>query len=391
MEKIKILIVDNNIAATDNLTILLQFENDFEVIGVSHTGEDGIEKFKQLKPDVVLMDRDLPDIKGFQATEAILEIDITAQVIIIGFGDSLPRKAIKAGATDYLISPISGDALVKAVRDAAKKGERRKNATGPLDPEDLIWIERNRRPQGKIISLYSGKGGVGCTLIATNLALALQSEETPCVLVDADLQYGDVTISFNMQAHYTIADIASQSEGLDEEFIQEILLSHESGLRVMAAPPRPEMADRIQAEVFSQILLTLKKLFAYVIVDTASYLDDIALAALEASDQIVIILTPDIPPIKNTRLFLDILDELGIPKENVMLILNKVKKGDQIKSEQVAENLGHDVVVEIPFDRAAVRNSINRGEPLFADQETHPLTKLMLELVQAVRERVVED
>ena len=385
MEKIKILVVDDNLTATDNLTRLLGFENDFEVVGQIHTGEEGVRSYKELAPDVVLMDRRLPEMNGYQATKEIIEIDPFAQVILMSIdpGTGQARRAIKCGATDYLIYPISPDFLVAAVREAAEKRDQ--------SPPPVSEPKPDRRPLGKIISLYSGKGGVGCTLIATNLSLALQSEETPCVLVDADLQYGDVHISFNMQAHYTIADIASQSEGLDEEFIQEILLSHESGLRVMAAPPRPEMADRIQAEVFSQILLTLKKLFAYVIVDTASYLDDIALAALEASDQIVTIITPDIPPIKNTRLFLDTLDELGIPKENVMLILNKVKKGDQIKSEQVAENLRHDVVVEIPFDRAAVRNSINRGEPLLTDQETHPLTKHILELVQAIRERVVEE
>jgi len=382
MENIKILIVNHNIIATDNLTKLLQFENDFEVVGRVHTGEEGVRSYEALAPDVVLMDHGLPEMNGFQVTEVILEIDPSAQVILIHIepGTDQARRAIKCGATDFLTSPISPDMLVSAIREAAKK---RVPILPPVEPKP------DRRPLGKIISLYSGKGGVGCTLIASNLALALQGEETPCVLVDADLQYGDVPISFNIQAHYTIADIAIQGEGLDEELIQEILLSHESGLRVMAAPPRPEMADSIQAEAFSQILLTLKRLFAYVIVDTASYLNDITLAALEASDLIVTVLTPDIPPIKNTRLFLDTLVELGIPKENVLLVLNKVKRGDQIKSEQVAQNLHHDVVVEIPFDRIAVRNSINRGEPLLTDQSTHPLTKPILDLVRTVRERMM--
>jgi pilus assembly protein CpaE len=383
MENIKILIVNHNITATDNLTKLLQFENDFEVIGQVHTGEEGVRSYEALAPDVVLMDHGLPEMNGFQATDVILEIDPSAQVILMYIepGTGQARRAIKCGATDFLTSPISPDMLVSSIREAAEKRV-------PILPP-VIEPMPDRRPLGKIISIYSGKGGVGCTLIASNLALALQSEETPCVLVDADLQYGDVPISFNLQAHFTIADIAIQSVGLDEELIQEILLSHESGLRVLAAPPRPEMADSIQAGAFSQILSTLKRLFAYTVVDTASYLNDITLAALEASDQIVTVLTPDIPPIKNTRLFLDTLMELGIPKEKVLLILNKVKKGDHIRSDQVAQNLRYDVVVEIPFDRVAVRNSINRGEPLLTDQRTHPLTKPMLDLARTVRERLV--
>ena len=225
---IRVLIVGENQEKVEYITRLLRFESDFEVIGVSHTREDGIRKYEDLSPDVVLMDRKLPGSDGFQATEAILEIDLAAQVIITGFGENLPRRAIKAGASDFLISPVSGEVLVKSVRDAAKKGKRRKNATGPLiSPEDLIELERNRRPQGKIISIYSGKGGVGCTTLAVNIALALNSQDTPAVLVDADLQFGDVTAFLNQQARYSIADIAAQVDDLDNELLNEVLLLHE--------------------------------------------------------------------------------------------------------------------------------------------------------------------
>ena len=186
---IRILIVEESSERVEFITRLLRFESDLDVIGASHNGDDGIRKYKELAPDVVLMARELPDIDGFQVTEAILEIDLAAQVIITGFGQNLPRRAIQAGAADFLTSPISGEALVKAVRGAARKGERRKIATGPLiSPEQLNELERNRRPQGKIISIYSGKGGVGCTTLAVNIALALNSQDTPAVLVDADLQ-----------------------------------------------------------------------------------------------------------------------------------------------------------------------------------------------------------
>ena len=387
---IRILIVEESSERVEFITRLLQFQKDFEVIGASSTGEDGIRKYEEFSPDVVLMARELPDIDGFQVTEAIIEIDLAAQVIITGFGENLPRRAIKAGASDFLISPISAEVLVKSVRDAARKGKRRKNATGPLiSPEDLIELERNRRPQGKIITINSGKGGVGCTTLAVNIALALNSKDTPAVLVDADLQFGDVTAFLNQQARYSIVDIAVQADDLDEELLDEVLLLHESGLRILPAPPRPEFADEVHAEEMSKALKMLKDLFAYVIVDTASYLDDIALAALEASDLIVTVAVPEIPSIKNSRFFLDTIAELGIPKERALLVMNKVGRRDSITAERVSENLGREVVTEIPFDREAVKGAINHGKPLMLDKKTHPLVGQILSLVREIKERVV--
>lgn len=387
---IRVLIVGDNPEKVEFITRLLRFESDFEVVGASHTGEDGISKYEELSPDVVLTDRDLPDIDGFQVTEAILEIDLAAQVIITGFGENLPRKAIKAGAADFLISPISGEALVRAVYDAARKGERRKIATGPLvSPEELNELERNRRPKGKIISIYSGKGGVGCTTLAVNIALALNNQDTPVVLVDADLQFGDVTTFLNQQANYSIVDIAVQADDLDEDLLDDVLLLHESGLRILPAPPKPELADEVHADDMSKVLKMLKNLFAYVIVDTASYLDDIALAALEASDLIVTVAVPEIPSIKNTRFFFDTIAELGIPKERTLLVMNQVDRRGSITAEQVSGKLRREVVGVIPFDREAVKGAINRGEPLMLDKKTHPLVGQMLSLVGEIRERLV--
>jgi pilus assembly protein CpaE len=231
---------------------------------------------------------------------------------------------------------------------------------------------------------------VGCTTLAVNIALALNSQDTPTVLVDADLQFGDVTAFLNQQAHYSIVDIAAQADDLDEELLDEVLLLHEeSGLRILPAPPRPELADEVHAEDISKALKMLKDLFAYVIVDTASYLDDIALAALEASDLIVTIAVPEIPSIKNARFFLDTMAELSIPRERILLVMNQVNRRDSITAEKVAGNLGREVVAEIPFDREAVKGAINHGKPLIRDKKTHPLVGQILNLVGEIRERVV--
>ncbi len=201
--------------------------------------------------------------------------------------------------------------------------------------------------------------------------------------------YGDVTTFLNQQARHSIADIAAQADDLDEELLDEVLLLHESGLRILPAPPRPELADAVLAVMMSKVLKMLKDLFAYVIVDTASYLDDIALACLEASDLIVTVAVPEIPSIKNTRFFFDTIAELGIPKERTLLVMNQVDRRGSITAEQVAGKLRREVVGVIPFDREAAKGAINRGEPLLLGKKTGPLVGQMLSLVGEIRERLV--
>lgn len=392
MEKIRVLLVTYNPTIADNFTKLLHFEHDLDVVAQVHTGKEGISSFKTLAPGVVLMDRGFSDMERFEATAAILEINPIAQVILLGIepGTENVRRAIKCGAADFLTAPVDAEALVASIREAAAKGKKLETKTRSLIPEDdAPQNDRYRKPIGKTIAIYCGKGGVGCTTIATNLALALHGDETPCVLVDADLQHGDVLALLNLQARLTIADIASHQEGLDEEMIREALLAHASGLCILAAPLRPEMADEVRVEAFNQFLELLQRSFAYIVVDTACRLDDLALAVLETADLIVSPMAPDFPSIKNTQLFLETLSQLDIPREKVLLVLNQLDKSDPIRAENISLNLHHELSVEIPLDYKSVRTSINRGEPLLKDRKTHPLTKSLLDLVRMVRDHLL--
>lgn len=393
MESIGVLIVGDNPQMVEHLSQVLKNEKDIEVIGTAQSSEDGIREYQELAPDVVLMGRDLPGIDGFQATEGILNIDPIAQVIITGLGKDLPRLAIKAGATDYLTEPMAGEHLISSVREAAEKRKKFRAVTGRLTlPKELLDLERSEKPLGKIVAVYSGKGGVGCTTLATNLAIALNSNYTPTVLVDTDLQFGDVTAFMNLQARYSIADLAAENmEYVDEEMIRGMLVEHASGVSVLAAPPKPEMADEVTVEGVIQVLEALKKDFPYIVVDTDSYLNEITLAVLEAAELIVIIATPDIPSVKNTRALFDTFIQLDIPLDSVVLVLNQVERKDAIRAEKVAGNLKQTVTVEIPFDRESVKGTINRGEPLLLNQKTHPLARKMMELVGEVKKRLMQE
>jgi len=392
-ESIRVLIVDDIAEFRENIRKLLQFEKDIEVVGAARTGQEGLEIARATRPHVVVMDINMPDMDGISVTRELLRDVEFAQIIIVSVQNEAHymREAMRAGASDFIPKPPSTEELITSVRQnglaAIDKEQRAKDrvilpgrggTTGPL-----------AAMQGKLIAVYSPKGGVGCTTLATNLAIGLNSEHTPAVLVDGHLQFGDVSVFLNMQVKLSMVDLASRVEDLDREFVDEILMSHVSGLKVLPAPPRPEMADEIHADQVRPVLRWLKGVFAYVVVDTSSTMDDTTLAILEEADLILAVATPEIPAIKDARLFLDLVGILGMPRERVFFVLNKMDKRSGIAASAVAENLKKPIDAEIPFVDQVVTTSINKGVPLLLGDKTKMPAKNLLDLVATVKEKLL--
>ncbi len=387
---IQVLFADDNDSKVEGVTRLLHFESDIRVVGHAHSAPEAIEMMENLKPDVVLMDPGLPPDDGFVATRQLLSAHPFAQVILLSL-DNDPegvRNAMRAGAADWVSNYINGDKLAIAVRNAAEKGQRLHKATGRLPPLEQVMPAHNG-PEGKIIAVFAPRGGAGVTTLAVNMALALNTPETPAALVDADLQFGDVCAFLNLQPRLSVVDMTAQADSLDDELMRELLLSHESGLRVAAAPAAPELADDVTPAGLLAVLRALRRSFGYVVVDAGSYLNDIALTVLEEADLVVSIVLPEIPSIKNARLLIDLFFKLELPREKLVLVMNQMDKREAISAARVSDNLKHPVIAEIPFDRDAVKDAINRGRPLITDQKTHPLTRPVLALVGEVKEKLL--
>jgi len=244
-------------------------------------------------------------------------------------------------------------------------------------------------PTGKIITIYSPKGGVGCTTIAVNLAITLNNDDTHTVLVDGNLQFGDVAVFVNEQGKNTIADLTPRAEELDPEIVEEVMLKHAtSGMHILAAPNRPEYAEKVSSSQFSKVLDYLRRLYAYVVVDTSAYLTDATLAAIDSSDLIVLVTTQDIPSIKNCRLFLDLLQTMGIERDRILFVMNRFDKRINITAERVAENLKQEVASVIPLDEQVVTKAVNRGVPFVLDQKNQQASRGIFSLAESVRARV---
>lgn len=398
-ERIRVLIVDDFAETRENLRKLLQFESDIVVVGAAGSGQEAIAVASETKPDIVLMDINMEDMDGITATEAILSEVPFTQVIILSVQSEQDymRRAMMAGARDFMVKPPSSEELIATIRrlsvfahDKRKEFEKPAAADVAELPPGAAGYDSSHRPAGTVLAFYSPKGGVGCTTIATNIALGLDTEETPTVLVDGNLQFGDVSVFLNLQSKYSINDLTARMDDIDPEILEDVLLLHESGLRVLAAPPRPEMADEVNADQIRTIIQFLRRHFAYVVVDTASTMDDTTLAILDTADLLIAICTPDIPAIKDARHLFDLLHILEFPTENVCFVLNKMDRKGGISSEAVGENLKREVEAVIPMDERVVTASINKGIPLILSDRSSPQSRAIMQLMGTIKQRLSE-
>jgi pilus assembly protein CpaE len=383
---IRILIVDDIPTTLDNLQKLLGFEDDIEVCGTACDGRRAIEEAHRLQPDVVLMDVNMPQLDGIQATE-LLAAELPGSPVIImsvqGERDYI-RRAMQAGAREFLIKPFSGDELIASIRRVhqleQKKGTFLAKAAAIATPAYGAAVQEVRR--GEVFLVFSGKGGVGKSIIASNLAIALGMETGARVaLVDLDLQFGDIGVLLNLDHSRSITDLADAAASSDPEFIQDVLAKGPEGVQVLLAPISPELADLVTADHLRTIMQELQRTFDFIVVDTASHLAELNLEAIELATRVIVVTALNIPAIKDTKLTLKVLESLNVEPDRILLALNRSDAHSEFNKEAVENNLRFPIALQIPHDPKAVSTSVNRGAPFVSANPEAEISRSIRELV----------
>jgi len=394
-EIITILLVDDIPETRENIKKLLAFEPDLKVVGAAGTGREGVALAKELKPNIIIMDINMPDMDGIEATTLITEAVPTAAVIMMSVQNDPDylRRAMLAGARNFLTKPIAMEELYNTIRTvharnkplAEQYAAAREGAMEQLREKKQQTDDASRA--GNIIVVYSPQGGVGTTTIATSLASGLMKEGIRVLLVDADLQYGDVAAMLNLPAQSTMVDLIPDVQDMDTDLFENIVATHDSGLKVLLGPTRPELADEVTAvpDALAQIIQNVASNYDFIVVDTACHLDDILLSLLDIASKVVLVATPTLSCVKNVRFVLDLFDKLEYPQDKAMLVLNRMPEDRNIRkmtisTEKIESFLRRPVLAKVPDEEMFVLKAVNKAVPVIAserDKTKSPIRELV--------------
>src|SRR3954468_21731909 len=321
------------------------------VAGTAGGGQEAVTLAKKERPNVILMDINMPDMDGITATEIISNTVPESPIIMMsvqGEQDYL-RRSMLAGAREFLVKPFSADELTNSIRHVHELEKVRRARYAPVQqaaaPGAAPAAVGAQPTRGKVISFFSPKGGVGRTTIATNLAVALhQTTQQPVVLVDGSLPFGDIAVILNMSPKAkTIADLIGSFETADADVVDSILTQHSTGIKVLLAPPTPESTELITGAHIKHVLELLKQRYAYVVVDTWPSFQEQVITMLDVSDVILTLMTLEITSLKNVRVFMEVVEKLGYDEAKVQLVANRNDSSGGIKPSDVEASLGRKI------------------------------------------------
>lgn len=333
-------------------------------------------------PMVVILGPSFASEDGLNAAEKLIAENPELGTILVTaeLSTDLFRQALRSGVKDVLPQPVDAGQLGEAVRRVVDglAVRRSDEASADVDPGEL----------GRVITVFSTKGGAGKSVLAANLAVVLAKRtDKPVVLVDGDLQFGDVAVMLKLAPQHTIVDAVGSIDRLDPALLQNLLIRHEqSGIYVMPAPLEPALADQVSAEDMVKIVEMLRTFAEYVVVDTPAYFNDVVLGLIEISDDVLLIAGMDIPNIKNVKIGLQTLKMLNTPMSKLRLILNRANSKVKLDVGEVERTLQIKADALIPSD-IVVPQSVNKGTPVVLDSPRSSVAKSIEQLADHFADR----
>ncbi len=385
-EQIRIVIVDDIAETREHLTKLLSFEPDIEVVGAAASGEEAIEVTAKLQPDILLMDINMPGMDGIATTERVSATFPATSIIMMsvqGEADYL-RRSMLAGAREFLVKPFSSDELTASIRQVHIREKQKRGRMVVAANAGAAASDPDKKP-GKIVTLFAPKGGVGRTTLAVNLAVAMAGEQRQTVtLVDGSFQFGDVGVLLNLNPkNKSIIDVVADPGSTDEDLVDTSLINHSTGIKVLLAPPSPEMAELITVDQIRRMMGRLRDTNDFTVVDLWPHFNDVSLALLDMSDVILTVLTLEITNIKNIRLFLEVAGQLGYG-DRLKLVLNRADSAFGIRVADVENSVGRKIDHQVVSDGRTVVYALNRGVPFVWSNSQAPVSEDILKISRAL-------
>jgi pilus assembly protein CpaE len=335
-------------SASDWLSTALGELDHLEIVERVDDGEPLHDALRRRHPDVLFVD--LGDAPGAVLDE-VERIPAPRPLLIVAGPQEDSRiilRAMRLGAREFLAAQPVGDALRLAMERLL------------LEHQPVAAV----KAVAPVIAVMGAKGGVGATFAACQTAAELERLGNRTVLVDANLRLGDVSLFFDLQPRYNLANLAAQQDDFDSAYLQTVMESHRSGVRVLAAPPRAEDAEFVRVSHLERAISLLRREYDWVVLDVSRTWDEVSVRALDLADEIFLVTLMDVPTLNHARQHLDLLQRLGHPAEKIRLLVNRHVKSGALSAKDVADFLGRQPDACIPNDYPTTLACVNEGKSL---------------------------
>lgn len=389
---VRILVVDADPTVQRALGYALT-QAGYEVISASE-GPGALRIARTERPALVLLAANLPGVDGFTVVSRLRLEDgpstHTPVILLLAEGEAEQRgKALRSGADDYLIKPFHPAELMARMRSLLS---RFAPADTPMPAGRAVATATPRRREpARVVLFYGAKGGVGTTTIAINTAIALHKElgQRVC-LIDANLQFGDHRVFLDLGLdRKSIVELATAGV-FDIEFIRQVLVKHESGIDLLLAPPSPETAELVTSEHLPEVISQLANEFDYIVLDVDKRLDEINLRVMDVANVIFVVMTADLPCLKNVRLVLETIGHLGYSEDKVRLILNRSNAFTGINVKNAESALKRRIDYQLINEYRSAIGALNSGAPFMYTKADSVLGKNVAEFVKAMDKDMTE-
>ena len=385
--KIRVMIVDDIRESRDNVAKLLRFESDVEVVGTAENGQEAIDLALKIEPDIILMDINMPGVDGITATTRIVSRLPNTAVIMMSVQNEADylRRAMLAGAREFLSKPFSLDELIQSIRHVNQlaQANRRVMVAGGGNASTESASARSKR--GKLVTVFSLKGGVGRSTVACNLAISMKALGNQDVtLMDANLLYGDLGVMMNVSDNRTIADTVKHFQTMDRDLISDLRIAHSSGVKVILAPATPQLGEQVTIDHIRQMMGLLVTMTDFIVIDTRPSFDDITLSLLDQSDYVILVLSSELTAVKGAKQYLEVSDLLGYDTDRVMLVVNRSTAPGGIPVHDVATSLRGEIVAALPDVPELALRAINEGVPMVQSAPNSVLAAEIAKLAKVI-------
>lgn len=367
-----------------------QSQIDFQLVTVIENLENAVREIRALQPEIIIVDHIVADQLSLDVIDDLcIQFPNKSVIALLPENDpELAQQVMFAGARAFLVQPFTQVDLLNTLRRVYALEERRRMAQTPVATID----DPGSSDPLQVITVFSPRGGVGCSTVAINLAVALHEQiDGRTLLMEGKLHFGHLGLMLNIRPRNSIAELIPHASSLDAALIEDVVVEHATGIEVLISPPSLEMSQGIKPDDMLNVLRGVRPLYDFVVIDAGSFLNENTVTLMDMSDRVLLIANPDLASLHDVSRFIQVSRTLGYPPGKVLVILNRAGMLGGVKTKDIESALHQPPFVEIPEDGTKAIRSLNRGVPMYFKYPRNPVSRSIRHLAKTLADIGVEE